>query len=128
LASHLNIAAAIAPKFLGRTQRGTESRKETHMALTLEQQLAQLKAENEALKAKATGGLSLKVGDKGGIVLAGLGQFPTTLYYDQWVKVLAMGDQIHAFAKANEALIEERKKNPVVRDKPFQAGRAKAIG
>ncbi len=76
-------------------------------------ELEQLRAENAALKAKASQGLGLTVGNKGGICVTGLGSFPTTLYYEQWVKVLAMADQIHAFAKANEALIQQRQDNPI---------------
>ena len=51
-----------------------------------------LKAENEALKARATKGVYIKVGEKGGVSVYGLGRFPVTLYQEQWVKLLDMGE------------------------------------
>jgi hypothetical protein len=69
-------------------------------------ELARLRAENEALKAVKAAkerGLSLKVTDKGGVSLYGMGKWPVTLYKDQWTRMLDIADDIRAFLKANEA-------------------------
>ncbi len=63
----------------------------------LQAELERLKAENTALKARSARGLSLKVSAKGAVSVYGLGRFPVTLYKEQWEKLLAMSDDIHAF-------------------------------
>ena len=60
-------------------------------------ELEQLRAENEALKRAARRGTSLRVSGKGGVSVYGLGRFPVTLYKEQWLKLLAMADEIRAF-------------------------------
>jgi len=47
-----------------------------------------LEAENAALKAQGERTLTLKVADGGGVSLYGLGQYPVTLYAEQWARVL----------------------------------------
>ena len=64
-------------------------------------ELERLRAENEALKKGEEKGLSLKVSDKGGVSVYGLGRFPVTLYKEQWLKLLAMTDEIRSFIEAN---------------------------
>jgi hypothetical protein len=78
------------------------------MEETLEQKLARLEAENEALKTKRTGQLSLKVSEKGGLSVYGLGRFPVTLYKEQWVKLLAFSDEIERFLKENDHLLKAK--------------------
>ena len=63
----------------------------------LKAEIERLKAENERLKSPARGQISLKVSEKGGVSLYGLGRFPVTLYKEQWAKLLATGDQIKSF-------------------------------
>jgi hypothetical protein len=46
-------------------------------------------------------GVSLKVGEKGGVSVYGLGRFPVTLYKEQWEKLLAMADEIKKFIADN---------------------------
>ncbi len=67
-----------------------------------------LKEENEALKTHASRATSLKVGEKGGVSLYGLGRFPVTLYKEQWLKLLDMADQIRAFIKQHEGELKTR--------------------
>lgn len=71
---------------------------------TLEQKLARLTAENmtlsRAVESKANATLSIKVSkDTGTVVVGGLGRYPTSLYPDQWVKVLAFAPRIAAFLR-----------------------------
>lgn len=63
----------------------------------LRAELAKQKAENEALKARNKTGISLKVSEKGGVSVYGLGRFPVTLYRGQWEKLLDMADDIRTF-------------------------------
>jgi hypothetical protein len=69
----------------------------------LQAQLAALQAENAKLKANGQARLTLKVSEKGGVSVYGLGRFPLSLYKSQWEKVLGMADQIREFIKAHEA-------------------------
>ncbi len=74
----------------------------------LEAELQRLKAENAALKARGAKGLSLKVSEKGGVSVYGLGRFPVTLYLEQWVKLLDMADDIRAFIKEHEGELKKK--------------------
>jgi hypothetical protein len=64
-------------------------------------ELEKLRAENEALKKTKEKGLTMKIGEKGGLSVYGLGRFPVTLYKEQWLRLLAMTDDIRAFIEAN---------------------------
>jgi hypothetical protein len=71
-------------------------------------ELERLKAENEALRKGNTKGTSLKVSDKGGVSVYGLGRFPVTLYKEQWTKLLDMADDIRAFIKENDSRLKAK--------------------
>ena len=71
-------------------------------------ELARLKAENERLKASQSRGMSLKVSEKGGLSVYGLGRFPVTLYKEQWAKLLEISDDIRAFLKENDARLKSK--------------------
>ena len=68
----------------------------------LKVELDRLRSENEALKRTLSKGLSLKISEKGGLSVYGLGRFPVTLYKEQWLRLLDLADDIRAFIKANE--------------------------
>lgn len=75
----------------------------------LQAELERLRAENEALKAKASGQrVYLKVSDKGAVSLYGLGRFPTTLYVEQWETVLGMAEEIRDFLKENASKLKRK--------------------
>jgi len=64
----------------------------------LKAEIERLKQENESLKKKPKGrSLELRVSQKGGVSLYGLGRFPVTLYKEQWERVLGMADEIREF-------------------------------
>ena len=46
--------------------------------------------------------LSLKVTYSGSVSMCGFGRFPVTLTKDQWMRLLAMSDEIKAFIAAHE--------------------------
>jgi len=74
----------------------------------MEEELERLRAENEALKKRSEKGLSLKVSQKGGVSVYGLGRFPVTLYKEQWEKLLDMSDDIRAFIQENESQLKTK--------------------
>ena len=71
-------------------------------------ELERLRAENERLKSARTRGVSLKVSEKGGVSVYGLGRFPVTLYKEQWTRLLDMADDIRAFIKENDASLKTK--------------------
>ena len=74
----------------------------------LKAELERLKAENEQLKNQRGRAVSLKVSEKGGVSVYGLGRFPVTLYKEQWTKLLSMADEIRAFIKENDASLKAK--------------------
>ena len=74
----------------------------------LKAELERLRNENAALKKEATSGIRLKVSEKGGVSVYGMGRFPVTLYKEQWLKLLDMSGDIRAFIAANEAALKTK--------------------
>ena len=74
----------------------------------LRSELERLRAENERLKNRGARGVSLKVSEKGGVSVYGLGRFPVTLYKEQWTRLLDMADDIRAFIKENESKLKTK--------------------
>ena len=72
-------------------------------------ELEKLKAENAALKSRSGRPVSMKVSEKGGVSVYGLGRFPVTLYQEQWLKLLDLADDLRAFIRDHDA---ELKKKP----------------
>ncbi len=74
----------------------------------IQTELARLRAENEALKSRVRKGTNLRVSDKGGVSVYGLGRFPVTLYKEQWLRLLDMADEIRAFIREHEARLKTK--------------------
>ncbi|HUM05874.1 MAG TPA: hypothetical protein VLT90_10475 [Terriglobales bacterium] len=74
----------------------------------LKAELARLKAENEALKKRSPKAVSIKVSEKGGVSVYGLGRFPVTLYKEQWIRLLDMTDDIRSFIQENESKLKAK--------------------
>lgn len=74
----------------------------------LKSEIERLRAENEALKKSSSKGLSMKVSEKGGLSVYGLGRFPVTLYKEQWLRLLDLADDIKAFIAQNETQLRSR--------------------
>jgi hypothetical protein len=74
----------------------------------LKSELERLRTENAALKRGATSGVRMKVGEKGGVSVYGMGRFPVTLYKEQWLKLLDMADEIRAFIADNEPELKSK--------------------
>ena len=74
----------------------------------VQKELERLRAENARLKQTVSKGVSLKVSEKGGVSVYGLGRFPVTLYKEQWIKLLEMAETIRAFIRDNEASLKAK--------------------
>jgi hypothetical protein len=74
----------------------------------LKAELERLRSENAALKKGASSGTRMKVSEKGALSIYGMGRFPVTLYKEQWLKLLDMSDDIHAFIAANDAQLKKK--------------------
>jgi len=74
----------------------------------LKAELERLRAENERLKNRTSRGVSLKVSEKGGVSVYGLGRFPVTLYKEQWTRLLDMADDIRTFIKENDSKLKAK--------------------
>jgi hypothetical protein len=74
----------------------------------LKAEVERLRRENEALKQRTVRGVSLKVSEKGGVSVYGLGRFPITLYQEQWTKLLDMADQIRDFITEHASELKKK--------------------
>jgi hypothetical protein len=66
----------------------------------LKARLAELEKQGGA---RRTGALEFRVGEKGGVSVYGLGRFPVTLYYEQWVRLLDATPDLRKFLEASKA-------------------------
>jgi hypothetical protein len=93
----------------GATVRGRNNVKEDEMSDDeLKAELARLKAENEALKAKEKRGTYLRVSEKGGVSLYGMRRFPITFYREEWERILGMADEVRNFISAHASELKTK--------------------
>lgn len=86
------------------------------MALTAEQvkkmeeQLARLQKENDALKTKAAKERPFKIqkAEKGGVSVYGLGRFPVTLYVSQWETLITRIGEVKQFIELNRSTLASK--------------------
>jgi hypothetical protein len=78
------------------------------MSDDVQAELERLRAENERLKRSGQSKLAMKVSEKGALSVYGMGRFPVTLYKEQWLRLLAMADDIKAFIEANQAQLKSK--------------------
>lgn len=71
-------------------------------------ELERLRSENSALKKGAATGITMKVSEKGGLSVYGMGRFPITLYKEQWLKLMDMSDSMRAFIETNDSLLKTK--------------------
>jgi hypothetical protein len=55
---------------------------------------------------KRSGSMEFRVSEKGGVSVYGLGRFPVTLYYEQWVRLLDAADNLRQFLEENKAKLK----------------------
>ena len=74
----------------------------------MKEELERLRAENERLKKRSSRGVTMKVSEKGGLSVYGLGRFPVTLYKEQWIRLLDMAEDIKTFIRENEVQLKSK--------------------
>src|SRR5580692_1325205 len=67
-------------------------------------------AELEKKTVTRTGELDFRVGEKGGVSVYGLGRFPVTLYYEQWIRLLEAAPRLREFLEANKSRLKLKEK------------------
>jgi len=55
---------------------------------------------------KRSGAMEFRVSEKGGVSVYGLGRFPVTLYYEQWVRLLDAAETLRQFLEENKAKLK----------------------
>jgi hypothetical protein len=55
---------------------------------------------------RRTGSLEFRVSEKGGVSVYGLGRFPVTLYYEQWIRLLDASDKLREFLEENKSKLK----------------------
>lgn len=63
-------------------------------------------AELEKTSGRRSGALEFRVSEKGGVSVYGLGRFPVTLYYEQWMRLLDQADQLRTFLEENKSKLK----------------------
>ena len=55
---------------------------------------------------KRSGNLEFRVSEKGAVSVYGMGRFPTTLYYEQWIRLLDRADDLRSFMEENKSKLK----------------------
>ncbi len=79
---------------------------------TKEELLMRIAELEKEVKTRKSGDLEFRVSDKGGVSVYGLGRFPVTLYYEQWVRLLDRADALRAFLEENKSKLKLRAAQP----------------
>jgi hypothetical protein len=69
---------------------------------TKEELLARIAELEKQAGAKKSGRIDFKVSEKGGVSVYGLGRFPVTLYYEQWIRLLGAAEDLKSFLEENK--------------------------
>jgi hypothetical protein len=70
----------------------------------LKARLADLEKQVESKK--RSGAMEFRVSEKGGVSVYGLGRFPVTLYYEQWMRLLDASEDLRAFLEENKSKLK----------------------
>ena len=73
---------------------------------TKEELMARIAELEKKAEGRKKGALEFRVGEKGGVSVYGLGRFPVTLYYEQWVRLLDMAKDLREFLEENKSRLK----------------------
>ncbi len=73
---------------------------------TKEELMARIAELERQAGSRARGSLEFRVGEKGGVSVYGLGRFPVTLYYEQWIRLLDASDALRKFLEENKSRLK----------------------
>lgn len=77
---------------------------------TKEELMARIAELEQQVGSRKKGSLEFRVGEKGGVSVYGLGRFPVTLYYEQWIRLLDSADALRAFLEDNKPRLKLKPK------------------
>jgi hypothetical protein len=75
-----------------------------------EELLARIAELEKQTGGRKKGALEFRVGEKGGVSVYGLGRFPVTLYYEQWIRLLDSADDLREFLEENKSRLKLKPK------------------
>jgi hypothetical protein len=78
---------------------------------TKEELLARIAELEKKTEARKKGALEFRVGEKGGVSVYGLGRFPVTLYYEQWIRLLDVSNDLREFLEENKSRLKLKVQN-----------------
>ena len=73
---------------------------------TKEELLARIAELEKQSGTRKKGSLEFRVGEKGGVSVYGLGRFPVTLYYEQWIRLLDVSGDLRKFLEENKSKLK----------------------
>lgn len=73
---------------------------------TKEELLARIAELEKQTGSRKRGVIDFKVGEKGGVSVYGLGRFPVTLYYEQWIRLLDAAADLRGFLEENKSRLK----------------------
>lgn len=73
---------------------------------TKEELMARIAELEKKAEGRKKGALEFRVGEKGGVSVYGLGRFPVTLYYEQWVRLLDAANDLREFLEENKSKLK----------------------
>lgn len=73
---------------------------------TKEELLARIAELEKQGASRKKGSLEFRVGEKGGVSVYGLGRFPVTLYYEQWIRLLDISGDLQKFLEENKSKLK----------------------
>jgi hypothetical protein len=76
-----------------------------------EELLARIAELEKQAGARSKRDLEFKISEKGGVSVYGLGRFPVTLYYEQWIRVLDIAEKLRAFLEENKSKLKLKNKD-----------------
>lgn len=77
---------------------------------TREELLARIADLEKQSGSRKKGSLEFRVGEKGGVSVYGLGRFPVTLYYEQWIRLLDSAEGLREFLEENKSRLKLKPK------------------
>jgi hypothetical protein len=75
---------------------------------TREELLARIAELEKKAEGHKKGTLDFRIGEKGGVSVYGLGRFPVTLYYEQWIRLLDVSKDLREFLEENKHRLKLR--------------------
>jgi hypothetical protein len=76
-----------------------------------EELLARIAELEQQAAGRPRGSLEFRVGEKGGVSVYGLGRFPVTLYYEQWIRLLDAAGDLRKFLEDNKHRLKLKPKS-----------------